>query len=80
MKTRKEQNKILKVGTKDFFIVTNLLHVHLKRNAFMRTEFNAKLTKMEKFCKLGLLAAEKSQKVADKAHQLAIKVDTKGKK
>ena len=71
----------MKVGIKDFFILTNVLHVLMKRNAVMRTEFDAKLNAIEKVCQAAVLTAQKAQNVDNKAHNLAAKVKFKlGKK
>ena len=67
MKVREEQNKILKVGIKDFHIVTNVLHVHMKRNAVMRTEFEEKMLAMGKTVKVATDLAEKVEKRASVA-------------
>lgn len=48
MKTREDQNKILQVGMKDFHIVTNILHVHIKHNAVIKTEFEEEMNAMKK--------------------------------
>ena len=48
MKTREEQNKILRIGIKDFHIVTNIFHVHMKPNADMQAEFDDKMDAMQK--------------------------------
>ena len=79
LKTCKEQNNILKVSIKDFFVVTNVLHVHMKQNAVMGTKFDLKFLEMEELCTKTAATVEKAQKVADKAHQLAQKIDVKGK-
>ena len=67
MKTRKEQNKILKVGIKDFHIVTNVLHVHMKRNAVMQTEFDKEMNAMKKTVAAAVLIFEAARKRADLA-------------
>ena len=48
MRTCEEQDKILRIGIKDFHIVTNVLHVHMKRNAVMLTKFDNKMDAMQK--------------------------------
>ena len=81
MKTLKEQNKILKIGIKDFFVVTNVLHVHMKRNAVMSTEIDTKLKAIGKVCQAAVLAAEKTKLVGDKAVTLTANIESKlGKK
>ena len=74
LNTREKQNKIFKVGIKDFFIVTNVLHVHMKRKAVMRTEFDYRLLEIEKVCKLTAKKAKKGRTTAVKAKQVAEKV------
>ena len=71
MKVREEQNKILKVGIQDFHIVTNVLHVHMRRNAVMRTEFNERLLAMGNTVKVAKDVAEKASKRADLAKTTA---------
>ena len=72
MKTREEQNTILKVGIKDFFLVINVLHIHMKRNTVMRTKFDAKLKAIEKVCQAAVLTAKKAKNIGNKAHNLAV--------
>ena len=67
LKTREEQEKILRVGIKDFHIVTNVLHVHMKRNAVMQTEFNSKMDATQKSVVAAVASSEKSGKRADQA-------------
>ena len=71
---------LLKVSINDFFIVTNLLHIHMKQNAVMPTEFNNRLIKMEEVCKLAMALAEKARVTTDKAKQLADKAKKWAKK
>ena len=71
MKVREEQNKILKVGIQDFHIVTNVLHVHMRQNAVMRTEFDEKLLAMGNTVKVAKELAEKAGKRADTAKNTA---------
>lgn len=76
LKTREEQNKILKVGIKDFVVVTNVLYVHMKRNAVMRTEFETKLEAINTVVKNAVLMAEKARLSGDKAATASARVET----
>ena len=75
MKVCEEQNKILKVGIQDFHIVTNVLHVHMRRNAVMRTEFEEKMFKLEKAVKgateQAVLAEKRASVASNKADAAA---------
>ena len=71
MRTHEEQNKILKVGIKDFHIVTNVLHVHIKRNAVIRTEFDNKMKVIQKAVAAAVVISEAARKRADLAKMTA---------
>ena len=77
MKTREEQNKILKVGIKDFFVVTNVLHVHMKQNAVMRTKFKTKLEAINMVVKNAVLMAEKARLSRNKAATATARFENK---
>ena len=51
--------------------MTNVLHVHMKRNAVMRTEFEEKRFKMEKAVKAATDLVEKAEKRASVASNKA---------
>lgn len=42
MKAQEEQNRILKIGFKNFYIVTNVLYVYMKLYTVMCTEYQTK--------------------------------------
>ena len=77
MKTREEQNKILRYGIKDFHIVTNIFQVHMKRNAVMRAEFDDKLKAMQASVAAAVVVSEAAKKRSDLAKNA---VDTLAKK
>ena len=77
MKTREEQNKILRIGIKDFHIVTNIFHVHMKCNAVMRTKFD---NKMDKIQKTVVETGRKAEVARVKADQAKNAVDALAKK
>ena len=80
LKTREEQDKILKVGIRDFYIVTNVLHVHMEQNTVMRIEFDNRMTTMEKICKDALNQADKARSTADKKKTVAYNVNANKKR
>ena len=77
MKTREEQNKILRYGIKDFHIVTNIFQVHMKRNAVMRAEFDDKLKAMQASVAAAVVVSEAAKKRSDLAKNV---VDSLAKK
>ena len=51
--------------------MTNVLHVHMKRNAVMRTEFDEKMHAIEKTVKAAMDLADLPRKRADTAKNVA---------
>ena len=46
--------------------MTNVLHVHMKQNAIMRTKFDTKLLEIDKVCKAATETARNAQVTANK--------------
>ena len=67
LKTREEQERIMSMGLNQFPAVANVLQLHMKKNAVMRTEFSVALNRMEELCTKSMQLAEKAKKVADAA-------------
>ena len=66
------------MGFDDFLAVTNILHIHMKKNAVMQTEFTILMNKMEELCTKTMTLSEKTKKVADSAGSTANKKTGKG--
>ena len=67
LKMREEQERIMSMGLNQFPAVANVLQLHMKKNAVMRTEFSVALSRMEELCTKSMQLAEKAKKVADAA-------------
>ena len=57
----------MSMGLDQFPAVANVLQLHMKKNAVMRTEFSVALNRMEELCTKSMQLAEKAKKVADAA-------------
>ena len=78
LKIWEEQNQILLMEFDNFPTLTKVLHLHLKKNTVMQTEFTVPMSKMEEFCTKAMKLSEKAKKVADLARSTANKKTSKG--